>query len=313
MAEKNENIIFKKVKIQEAGAHGGAWKIAYADFVTAMMAFFLLLWLLNATSEEVKEGLANYFQPTLRTTPSTSGSGGIFGGATANDPGPLEVTSTQAFLDSDSASQTNLDTGNEASGREQEISSGDIGRVDAQAEEQTFSKIKEILEKSIDELPNELQDLKRSLKVAITEDGLSIQVVDHDSQSSFEEGTDKLTENARNALKLMSQFITRLPNMISVQGHTGEENVPLENWELSLHRANAARRALVAYGVPVQKFDTMVGKGASDLANPEAPDAPENRRLSVILLRMATDPVFGTSTTSPPSLFESDVRPPSLE
>ena len=314
MADNNDNIIFKKIKVQEPGAHGGAWKIAYADFVTAMMAFFLLLWLLNATSEEVKEGLANYFQPTLRTTPSTSGSGGIFGGATANDPGPMEVTSTQAFLDSDSASQTNLDTGNEASGREQEISSGDVGRVNAEAEEQTFAKIKEILEKSIDELPQELQDLKRSLKVDITEEGLSIQVIDHDAQSSFEEGSDTLTPHARNALKLMSQFITRLPNMIAVQGYTGEETDPLENWELSLHRANAARRALANYGVPVQKFDTVVGKGASDLAAPENPAAPENRRLAVIMLRMATDPVFGTSATAPPSIFESTApSPPPLE
>lgn len=313
MAADNQNIIFKKVKIQEPGAHGGAWKIAYADFVTAMMAFFLLLWLLNATSEEVKEGLANYFQPTLRTTPSTSGSGGIFGGATANDPGPLEVTSTQAFLDSDSASQTNLDTGNDASGREQEISSGDVGRVNAEAEEQTFTRIKAILEKSIDELPQELQDLKRSLKVEIDEEGLSIQVIDHDAQSSFEEGTDQLTPHARNALKLMSQFITRLPNMITVKGHTGEEGDPLQNWELSLHRANAARRALVSYGVPVQKFDTVIGKGAADLANPDDPTSPENRRLAVIMLRMATDPVFGTSATAPPSIFEQTPGPPSLE
>ncbi|WP_425404679.1 flagellar motor protein MotB [Hwanghaeella sp.] len=313
MADNNDNIIFKKIKIQEPGAHGGAWKIAYADFVTAMMAFFLLLWLLNATSEEVKEGLANYFQPTLRTTPSTSGSGGIFGGATANDPGPMEVTSTQAFLDSDSASQTNLDTGNEASGREQEVSSGDVGRVDAQAEEQTFTRIKEILESSIDELPPELEDLKRSLKVEIVEEGLSIQVIDHDAQSSFDEGSDKLTENARLALKLMSQFITRLPNLITIHGHTGEESQPLENWELSLQRANAARRALVAYGVPVQKFETVIGKGASDMANPEAPDAPENRRLAVIMLRMATDPVYGTSATTPPSIFENTPGPPALE
>jgi len=311
--KKGGNIIFKKVKIQEAGAHGGAWKIAYADFVTAMMAFFLLLWLLNATSEEVKDGLANYFQPTLRTTPSTSGSGGIFGGATANDPGPMEVTSTQAFLDSDSASQTNLDTGNEASGRNEEISSGDVGRVDAEAEEQTFTRIKEILDKSIDELPQELQDLKRSLKVEITEEGLSIQVIDHNAESSFEEGTDTLTPHARNALKLMSAFITRLPNMITVHGHTGEETDPLENWELSLHRANAARRALVAFGVPVQKFETVVGKGAGELAVPDDPGAPENRRLAVIMLRMATDPVYGTSTTAPPSIFEQDAKPPSLE
>ncbi len=309
----DDNVIFKTVKVKEEGAHGGAWKIAYADFVTAMMAFFLLLWLLNATSEEVKEGLANYFQPTLRTTPSTSGSGGIFGGATANDPGPIEVSTTKAFRDSDAGAQTNLDTGNEASGPDQETSSGDVGKVDAQAEEQTFTKVKRILEQSIDELPAELKDLKRSLKVDITDEGLSIQVIDHNSESSFIEGTDTLTPHARNALKLMSQFIARLPNLVLVKGFTGEESQPLENWELSLKRANAARRALVSFGLPLQKFDAVAGKGDSDPADPENPTAPENRRLAVIMLRSAVENAYGTDDGAPPSLFEGTPLPPSLE
>ena len=306
MAEENgDNIIFKTVKVQEEGAHGGAWKIAYADFVTAMMAFFLLLWLLNATSEEVKEGLANYFQPTLRTTPSTSGSGGIFGGATANDPGPLEVETAQAFLDSDSASQTNLDTGQEASGRDQDISSGDVGLVDAQAEEQSFTRLKQILESSIDELPPELQDLKRSFVIEVTAQGLRIQILDHDAQASFEEGTDRLTEHARNALKLVAQFVKRLPNSIAITGHTALEAEGVDNWELSLKRANAARRALVQNGIPQQKVENVIGKGAREPVNRETISAPENRRLAIVMLRMARDDAGNDAgANAPPSIFQ---------
>jgi len=306
MAEDNgDNVIFKTVKVKEEGAHGGAWKIAYADFVTAMMAFFLLLWLLNATSEEVKEGLANYFQPTLRTTPSTSGAGGIFGGATANDPGPLEVETAQAFLDSDSAAQTNLDTGQEASGRDQDISSGDVGLVDAQAEEQSFTRLKQILETSIDELPPELQDLKRSFLIEVTQEGLRIQILDHDAQASFEEGSDRLTDHARNALKLVAQFIKRLPNSIAITGHTALEADGVDNWELSLKRANAARRALVQNGIPQQKVENVVGKGARDPINAEVISAPENRRLAIVMVRMARDDKGNDAgTNAPPSIFQ---------
>ena len=308
MAEEGgDNVIFKTVKVQEEGAHGGAWKIAYADFVTAMMAFFLLLWLLNATSEEIREGLANYFQPTLRTTPSTSGSGGIFGGATANDPGPLEVTTTQAFLDSNSASQTNLDTGKEASGRDQDISSGDVGQVDASAEEQSFTRLKQILETSIDELPPELQDLKRSLFIDITSEGLRIQILDHDAKSSFDEGTDHLTPHARNALKLIAQFINRLPNSIAISGHTSLEAEGVDNWELSLKRANSARRSLVGNGTPDQKIEIVIGKGAREPVNVESPDAPENRRLAIVMLRMAKDADGElTGADAPPSIFRNE-------
>ncbi len=307
--KSGDNLIFKTVKVQEEGAHGGAWKIAYADFVTAMMAFFLLLWLLNATSEEVKEGVSNYFKPTLRTTPSTSGAGGIFGGTTANDPGPLELTSTVAFLDSESDSQTNLDTGNEASGRDQDTSSGDVGLVDAQAEEQSFTRLKQVLEKSIDELPPELEDLKASLVVDVTDEGLRVQIVDHDRKSSFAENTDKLTDHARMALTLVAQFVERIPNRLSISGFTGLEGEDTDLWNLSLRRANAARRALAGRGIADQRFDTVNGRGDSDLAVEEDPAAPENRRLSVVLLRRAETISAGNNAPAPPAILQ----PPRIE
>lgn len=307
MAEKNGksggSVIFKTVKVKEDGHHGGAWKIAYADFVTAMMAFFLLLWLLNATSEEVKEGLSNYFQPTLRTTPSTSGAGGIFGGTTVNDPGPVELDSTVAFLDSDSASQTNLDTGNEASGQEEDVSSGDVGLVDAEAEEQSFTRLKQILETTISELPPELEDLKASLSVDITEEGLRVQIIDHDRKSSFTENTDRLTEHARMALTLIAQFVERIPNKLAISGHTGVEEGDTDLWTLSVRRANAARRNLAARGIPAQRFETVIGRGNTEPANPDDLSAPENRRLAVVLVRRAPQQSVDRSRPAPPPIL----------
>ncbi|MDJ0683303.1 MAG: OmpA family protein [Alphaproteobacteria bacterium] len=310
MAKDPENIIFKTVKVKEEGAHGGAWKIAYADFVTAMMAFFLLLWLLNATSEEVQEGLSNYFQPTLQTTPSTSGSGGIFGGETANDPGPLEVTTTQAFRDSDSDSQTNLDTGAEASGRDDDVSSGDVGLVNAAAEEQSFMRIAQILETSIDELPPELQDLKESLKVDVNEDGLRIQILDHNRKASFERGSTNLTPHGQQAVRFVAAFVQRLPNKIAITGHTASDDGGDQNvWALSLQRANAVRRALLASGLPEPRTETVIGRGAADLANPDEPTAAENRRMSIVMLRQGRSPFSTTAPGGgPPPIIQNDPR-----
>lgn len=303
----DDNIIFKTVKVQEAGAHGGAWKIAYADFVTAMMAFFLLLWLLNATSEEVQDGLANYFQPTLNTTPSTSGSGGIFGGTTVNDPGPIEITTAVAFIDSDSDSQTNLDTGNNASGRNEELSSGDRGLVNAEAEEQSFTKVKTLIEKSIDELPPELKDLEETITVDVVEEGLRIQIIDNERMESFTKGSAKLTDKARMALRLVAQHVGTLPNKLAITGHTtlddGEDVGAV--WALSLQRANSARRSLVSRGISEQKTETVVGRGSSEPRNESEVNAPENRRLSIVLIRMAERPLLGmTDGPAPPQILK---------
>ncbi len=304
MADERE-ILIKKVKIQEPGHSGGAWKIAYADFVTAMMAFFLLLWLLNATSEEVREGLSNYFQPTIRTTPSTSGAGGIFGGVTVNDPGPVDLASPMALLDSDSQSQTNLDTGNEASGRDQDRSSGNVGRVDAKAEEQSFARVKQIVENSVDVLPPELTYLKESIKVDITEEGLRIQIVDNSDKSIFQVHEDTLTREGRTALQFIAQFVGSLPNDIAITGHTGEEGSFTANWKLSLDRANAARRTLNGFGIGDQRFETVIGRGATELADEGNPTAAENRRIGVVLERMAREPGPLTSEREDtPSIFD---------
>ena len=145
-------ILTKKKKIPAEG-HGGAWKIAYADFVTAMMAFFLLLWLLNATEQEVLEGISNYFNPTTKQSSSASGSGGLLGGVTSNEPGPTDDQMHTAALDRQTSTKGSLESETQGSGKNWEESTGDVGEVNIEADKERFNKRKKLLEKQIDDLP----------------------------------------------------------------------------------------------------------------------------------------------------------------
>ena len=156
----DQNIIIKVKKIKDNTAHGGAWKIAYADFVTAMMAFFLLLWLLSATEQETLEGLSNYFTPTLLTEVGKSGSGGMFGGITSNEPGPTEDKIHTASLPQEVSINGNIMSQSDKAGKKTENSTGNTGKVDGEAENINFNMTKRLLEKAINDLPDELSDLK---------------------------------------------------------------------------------------------------------------------------------------------------------
>ncbi|MBP5856800.1 OmpA family protein [Marivibrio halodurans] len=301
MAAKQE-VIVKKKKVVIEGHHGGAWKVAYADFVTAMMAFFLLLWLLNATEQEVLDGISNYFTPTVLTQSGSSGAGGLFGGASATNPGPVEQDQETSILTEDSTATGQLNANDPGEGANDETSTGSEGEVDFEAEEKTFNTTKNLIEKSLDEMPPELQDLKESIKVDITEDGLRIQVLDNRRRSGFVRGTSELTENARQALRFVSQYIERLPNRISITGYTDAEEAPREAWQLSAARANSARRILRETGLPPQKFETVQGKAATELLVPEEPTSALNRRISIVMLRRAEYP---DGVARPPSILDT--------
>ena len=305
-AQSNERpIIIKKVKKGRHGAHhGGSWKVAYADFVTAMMAFFLLLWLLNATTDEQKKGIADYFAPTIASRTS-SGSGGILGGRTietegamiANkqspsitvdltDPGggaSLEdmadsaVAESVAELDSDSFD---------------EISEDAARRRIAQEEERQFQEAEYQIRQAIQEIPD-IQQLAQNLIIDRTPEGLRIQIVDQDKLSMFPRGSATMVEPARRLMDLVAKVIERLPNKISITGHT--DSTPFSttnnytNWELSTDRANASRRALLAAGVPEHRIATVVGKADKEPLIVEDTTSPQNRRISIVLLREAGD------------------------
>lgn len=291
MAEEagGQTIIIKKVNKGHGGAHGGAWKIAYADFVTAMMAFFLLLWLLNSVTQEQLEGISNYFAPVSAST-STSGSGDILGGKTITEEGASESSTSRDSVSVDlpppkagKGSQEN------ESDAESDSDSGSASEEAVkQAEEEQFEKAKEELEETIAGIPN-MKRLEDSLMIDNTPEGLRIQLVDQDGLAMFPSGGAEMYLHTRRLLELVAKVIAKMPQQISVSGHT--DAVPFvsdtgySNWELSADRANSARRGLQQYQVPEERFSQVVGKAATEPLLPDDPKNSRNRRLSIILLR----------------------------
>jgi chemotaxis protein MotB len=292
MADLEQPVIVKKVKVAANEHHGGAWKVAYADFVTAMMAFFLLLWLLNASEQEVLDGLSNYFTPTTFTTSDPSGSNNVFGGTTPNEPGPDESKVPQSRDTQANTTSGNLSTNQENTGAEDTDSTGSAGEINADDEQRRFDQAKQNLEAQLSDLPVELAALKETFKIDITKEGLRIQLVDSQDRENFQRGTDELTNQAEMALRLLTDIAITLPNPISITGHTGtgETATEPENWELSVDRANAVRRGLTSNGLPTMRVDSVIGVADSDPLIPDNPDSPQNRRMSIVLLRQAEIP-----------------------
>lgn len=283
MADDVRPIIIKRIKKVSGGHHGGAWKVAYADFVTAMMAFFLLLWLLNSTSKEQKEGLAEYFTPTAASTESSSGSGDILGGVSLNTDGAqdsavtVSIPTTTKEVSKDSSEE---DAAKSAEEKYQELI--------AKKEQDYFEEKAEDLRVSIQESP-ELAQLKDQVLIDITKDGMRIQLVDKDNRSMFRPGTAKLYQYAQKMLRKIAGVVEKMPNRISISGHTDAakfiRNDGYSNWELSADRANSARRVLSNASVSANRFADIQGRAATEPLLPDQPMRPENRRITILLLR----------------------------
>ncbi|HEY4136309.1 MAG TPA: flagellar motor protein MotB [Alphaproteobacteria bacterium] len=308
-------IIIKRVKKGGHGAHhGGAWKVAYADFVTAMMAFFLLLWLLNATTEEQRKGISDYFAPNS-VSKNTSGSGGMLGGTTLTRDGslrhlgsavslsvptpPAESDETQP-LDGDSpGAGGNMDEADKAKARVgEDPDAEDLVRLrakrqaDAQKEEnKNFGEAEKELRQAIQSIP-ELNQLADSLVIDRTPEGLRIQIVDQDKLSMFALGSAVPLENTKRLLGEIAKIVAKLPNHISVSGHTDStpysRSSSYTNWELSSDRAQAARRTLLDAGLDGARIERVVGQADKEPLIPDNPSSPRNRRLSIVLLHDAS-------------------------
>ncbi|MCK5777959.1 MAG: flagellar motor protein MotB [Rhodospirillales bacterium] len=287
-AAKNP-IIIKKVNKGGHGHHGGAWKIAYADFVTAMMAFFLLLWLLNSVTQEQLEGISNYFAP-VTASQSTSGSGDILGGKTITEEGAAQNTTSRDSVTVDlpppKAGSGGDDNAETKAGSDQDAESA--AEVLKQQEQQQFEEAKDQLEATINSIP-QLKSMKDSLLIDNTPEGLRIQLVDKDGLSMFQSGSAELFLHTKRLLEVAAEIIKTLPQNISISGHTDSTRFgggsDYSNWELSADRANAARRWLMQIGIAESRFDRVVGKAATEPLVPDNPAHPSNRRLSVIMLR----------------------------
>jgi chemotaxis protein MotB len=268
-------IIIRRVKKGGGGHHGGAWKIAYADFVTAMMAFFLLMWLLGSTTKGDLQGIAEYFRTPLQVALS-GGSGS--GDAThliksgGRDLTRLEGQIKQGELESKRRSY-NLKAA------QQEL---------ARIEKQKLTELKGRLEAAIDMIPA-LKAFKSQLLIDITTDGLRIQIVDEQNRPMFAIGSAVLQPYTREILHEIAKVLNEVPNRISISGHTDAHPYSggqrgYSNWELSADRANGSRRELLAGGMEESKIARVVGLASSVLFDPEDPRNPINRRISIIVM-----------------------------
>lgn len=287
MSEKDDElqpIIVKKI-VKGGGHHGGAWKVAYADFVTAMMAFFLLLWLLNVTTSEQKEGIADYFDPNPRIAETKSGAGGIMGGLTVTPEGAM--TSTQSPLMTVSPQQA-VNPSLRPVQTEQQRKVEAIKQQMRTSEQRKFSQAQRELEEAIEADP-ELKALANNIMIDKTPEGLRIQVLDQDGESMFARGSAQMYEKTRKLMTKIAQIVMSLPNEISIRGHT--DGVPYgqgatyTNWELSADRANSSRRVLLEAGIPTERLNNVVGKADREHFITEDPADAKNRRISIVLLK----------------------------
>ena len=286
MAEdkSKQPIIIKRIKKASHATHGGAWKIAYADFVTAMMAFFLLLWLLNSVTQEQLQGISNYFAP-VSVSRSTVGSGGILGGSSATSEGSAKSATAKDSVTMElpppkagtGGEQTNLTPDEEAA-----------AEVMRQKEEEQFKEAKQEIENAISGIP-QLKQLADSLLIDNTPEGLRIQLLDKEGLPLFASGSADPYLHTKRLLELVSKVIEKMPQQLSISGHTDAKRFVNDsgysNWELSADRANAARRELIHFKVPYDKVSLVVGKAATEPLLPKDPENARNRRLSIILLR----------------------------
>ena len=264
-------IIVKKVIVQGGdGHHGGAWKVAYADFVTAMMAFFLLLWLLGATTEAQRRGLADYFTPTLvKLKEQSAGSDGLLGGASLTDPDNYPHRASQ--------------TGNKPAITVPRDASGGPN-----AGAKQIKRMRERLQERV--ANNErLRQLMRQVRMVDTTEGTRIDLVDDADFSMFTLGTTVLTPDARTLLGAIAQTVAPEAGLITIRGHTDalpwKSNGPSNNWSLSAGRAEATRQALMRNAIGERRFLRIEGVADRELLIEDKPQDPRNRRMSILLSR----------------------------
>lgn len=277
-ASNQPPIIVKKIIVEEHGGHhGGAWKVAYADFVTAMMAFFLLMWLLGATNEKQRKALADYFAPTLvQMRESSAGANGPFGGSSLTDkdnyPHKAAQTGTRSITIPRDTTGTQDDKGKKSKSTK---------AMDAKEFEK---KIREQLKND----PSKLALLK-NIRFTDTKEGLRIDLIDEANFSMFALATDNLNPQAKVLIGEVAKILDTVDNELVIRGHT--DSLPyasgksMNNWLLSSARAEATRKGLVDRGVTNDRMSRIEGVADTEPYNPEDPMDDRNRRISITLKR----------------------------
>ena len=275
--ERVRPIIVKKIKKGGGGHHGGAWKIAYADFVTAMMAFFLLMWLLGSTSKAQKEGISDYFKTPLKVA--------MMGGTSVGASDTLIKGGGGKDFTKKSGQVKKVDG---PDGKKTAIDAETAKKALEQEEKAKLEELKKKIEKAIEDSPN-LSKFKNQLLLDITSEGLSVQIVDEQNRAMFNSSKAELQPYAKQILQELGQMFNGVTNKISLSGHTDATPYPngeksYSNWELSSDRANASRRELVAGGMDETKLLRVVGLSSASLFNKENPFDATNRRISIIIM-----------------------------
>jgi chemotaxis protein MotB len=272
--ENNQPIIVKRVKKVAGGHHGGAWKIAFADFAMAMMAFFLVMWLMTVATPEQKKLISGYFQDPVGFSESAS-------------PHVIDLGGTPT-----PAPDRTLNPEPQDEQRPDEDSRDDVDQLQAESiaeeiERERLELLLQELQNKVEENP-QLQNFKDQILFEITQDGLRIQIMDAENRPMFASGSARLQPYFEDILLAMTDTIAGVPNKISVSGHTDAQPFVgrggYGNWELSADRANAARRVLIAGGYDEEQVARVVGYSSSALFDRENPLNPVNRRIDIVVL-----------------------------
>jgi chemotaxis protein MotB len=324
--EKAPIIIVKRKKKGGGGHHGGAWKVAYADFVTAMMAFFLVMWLVSSISKEQRAAVFDYFKnPSMepgkssRPAPGQMGPGGA-STSVINMGGGMDaprVTVVETPKNSPTSKPQPFDMNN--------LDVEQARKIADEAEHKKLESLLEELRKAIDK-SQALRPFKDQLLLDITPEGLRIQIVDAQNRPMFDVGSAKLKDYTTTILKILAGYLNTVPNRISLTGHTDMRPYPggveYTNWELSADRANSARRALQSGGLKEEKIARVVGLSSSVLFDKDNPQNPINRRISIIVMtKQAEDSALksearpqnvngGVSVTEPAPATQSEPPAP---
>lgn len=312
MDDKKQPIIIKKIKKGGHGAHGGAWKVAYADFVTAMMAFFLLMWMLGGTSHLTREGIAQYFK-------NPSGIQGPGGASTSMIKlgGALEIPHSNMMRKS-IHEQKNHSFKNNTQPHTQKNKPEQAETQKSVVSEQERLQDKRRLDTLLQKLRTAIQQsqalrpFKDQLLLDVTPQGLRIQIVDKKNRPMFDSSSAILKSYTKLILHKIAKIINTVPNRISIAGHTDatpfatryiyveygsfEERRAYTNWELSADRANAARRELIIGGMRKNKVAEVIGLADSVLFDKANPYDPINRRISIVVLNKETEAAIGVLT-----------------
>ena len=278
--DTQQPIVVKKIKKGGAGAHGGAWKIAYADFVTAMMAFFLLMWLLGSTSAGDLNGIAEFFQNPLKVSMAGGSGSGDSSSVVAGGGRDLTATYGQVKKGDIEAEKKTINL---------QRLKADFERI----ETTRLESLKGELEAFIDSSPA-LSQFKNQLLVDLTTEGLRIQIMDEKNRPMFDSASSEVKPYTRVILREIGLALNKVDNRISLSGHTDAQpfaggDKGFSNWELSTNRANASRREMVAGGMDDAKVMRVVGLASTVLFDKQQPYSPSNRRISIIVMNKRTE------------------------